>query len=251
MTDPIPRAARSAPAEFEKQTFREGLKASAPAMPGIFAWGMVTGMAMVKSGLTFWQAIGMTFIVYAGSAQLAALPLMMAHASVWVIFATAMVVNLRFVIFAAALGPHFSHLPWYKRVWYGYFNADMMLALFPRRFPPETQYQPQGKLGFFTGVGYPNWWVWQSGSIAGILLGSRIPQSWGIGFAGTLALLAVAIPLIANSAALAGVAVAALTAVALAGLPYKLGLLVAVVGGMIAAMLVDGMLERRKERAQS
>jgi predicted branched-subunit amino acid permease len=235
--------------DVEKRAFREGLKVCAPTMPGIFAWGMVTGMAMVKTGLTIWQALGMTFIVFAGSAQLASLPLIVANAPLWVVFVTALVVNLRFVIFAAAVGPHFAHLPWYKRIWHGYFNADITVGLFPQRFPAETIYRTEGKVGFFTGIGYPNWAAWQAGSVAGILLASQIPQSWGIGFAGTLALLAVTIPLTINAAALAGVVVAAAAAVAGAALPYRLGLLLAVVVGMMAAMAVDALLDKKKEPA--
>lgn len=232
--------------DLEKRAFREGFKACAPTMPGIFAWGMVTGMAMVKTGLTIWQALGMTFIVFAGSAQLASLPLIAANAPVWMVFLTALVVNLRFVIFAAAIGPHFGHLPWYKRVWHGYFNADITMALFPRHFPPETVHRTQGKVGFFNGIGYSNWCAWQAGSVGGILLASQIPESWGIGFAGTLALLAITIPLIINSAALVGVIVAGAVAVAASSLPYRLGLLLAVILGMAAAMIVDTYLDKKE-----
>lgn len=235
-------------AGLEREAFREGFKASVPTMPGIFAWGMVTGMAMVKTGLTLWQALGMSFFVFAGSAQLASLPLIAANAPVWMVFLTALVVNLRFVIFAAALGPHFGHLPWYKRLWCGYFNADITMGLFPRRFPTETVCHPEGKIGYFAGIGYPNWLAWQSGSVAGILLAGQIPQNWGIGFAGTLALLAITIPLIVNPAALAGVAVASAVAVATANLPFRLGLLAAVIVGMIAAMVVDAFLNKNKGR---
>ncbi|HYD79487.1 MAG TPA: AzlC family ABC transporter permease [Paucimonas sp.] len=242
MTDSA--AGSSRPGISERHAFREGMKIAAPTLPGIFAWGMVTGMAMVKSGLTIWQALGMTFIVFAGSAQLASLPLIAADASIWVVFLTALVVNLRFVIFAAAIGPHFAHLPWYKRLWYGYFNADITIGLFPRRFPAETLDKPEGKVGFFTGIGYPNWCAWQGGSVAGILLASQIPQSWGIGYAGTLALLCITIPLVINKAALAGVVVASAVAVAAAGLPYRLGLLLAVIVGMAAAMAVDMIIDR-------
>jgi predicted branched-subunit amino acid permease len=229
---------------IEKKAFADGFKISTATMPGIFAWGMVTGMAMVKSGLTIWQALGMTFLAYAGSAQLAALPLIAANASLWVVFATALVVNLRFVIFAAAIGPHFAHLRWYQRLWYGYFNADITTAFFPQRFPLETLYQPEGKVGYFTGIGYPNWVAWQTGSVAGILLASQIPDGWGIGFAGTLALLAVLIPLTFNAAGLAGVVVASLVSLLAHGLPYRLGLLLAVILGMVAAMVVDAMLDQ-------
>jgi len=233
--------------DLEKRAFREGFRACAPTMPGIFAWGMVTGMAMVKTGLTIWQALGMTFIVFAGSAQLASLPLIAANAPIWVVFVTALVVNLRFVIFSAAIAPHFAHLPWYKRVWHGYFNADITMALFPRHFPAESVSRPQGKVGFFNGIGYPNWCAWQAGSVIGILLASQIPESWGIGYAGTLALLAITIPLTINSAALLGVVVASVVAVAAAGLPYRLGLLLAVIFGMTAAMIVDVYLDRKEK----
>jgi len=244
---PIVPPASVAAADPEKQAFREGFKACAPTMPGIFAWGVVTGMAMLKSGLTIWQALGMTFIVFAGSAQLASLPLIAANASIWVVFVTALVVNLRFVIFGAVVGPHFAHLPWYRRIWHGYFNADVTMGLFPQRFPAETVANPQGKIGFFSGVGYPNWCAWQAGTVTGILLASRIPQSWGIGFAGTLALLAVAIPLTINAAALAGVAVAAAISVAAVSLPYQSGLLLAVVAGILAAMTVDTLLDKKAQ----
>jgi len=238
----VPSASPTPAAAVERDAFRAGVKACAPTMPGIAAWGMVTGMAMVKSGLTVWQAIGMTLFAFAGSAQLAALPLIAADVPLWIVFATAMVVNLRFLIFAAAISPHFAHLPWQRRVWHGYFNADITMGLFPQRFPAETVPHTAGKVGFFNGIGYPNWFAWQGGSIAGILLGSQIPQSWNVGFAGTLALLAVLIPLTVNRAALAGVVVAGATAVLAAGLPFRLGLLLAVVLGMAAAMAVDKLL---------
>ena len=233
------------PLEFA--AFAEAFRATSGTMPGIAAWGMVTGMAMVKSGLTLWQALGMTFAVFAGSAQLAALPLIAAGVPVWMVFLTAMVVNLRFVIFAAAIGPHFAHLPWPRRMWYGYLNADITMAFFPRRYPIETVHHPVGKVGYFTGIGYPNWFAWQVGTVIGILLAGQIPDSWGIGFAGTLALLAILVPMTANLAALGGVAVSGVVAVLAAGLPYRLGLLCAVILGMIAAMTIDTLLADKQE----
>ncbi|MDB5855665.1 MAG: AzlC family transporter permease [Herminiimonas sp.] len=222
-------------------------------MPGIVAWGVVTGMAMVKSGLTLWQALGMTFIVFGGSAQLAALPLIAMHSPPALIFLTALMVNLRFLIFSAAVAPHFAHLTWPRRVWYGYFNADVTMAFFPQRFPDAAS-APAGKLGYFCGVSYSNWVAWQLGSVTGILLAGAIPDQWGIGFAGTLALLAITIPLIINLPALVGVVVASVVGVLGASFPYRLGLLLAIVLGMTAAMMVDSVLDqdsddRRREDA--
>ena len=48
-------------------------------LPGTFSWGIVTGVAMVKSGLTVPQALRMTLLVYSGVSQLSALPLLTWH----------------------------------------------------------------------------------------------------------------------------------------------------------------------------
>jgi len=216
---------------------RAGFLAGLPTLFGIAAWGMVVGVAMVKSGLTLAQACGMTLLVFGGSSQLAALPLIAAAAPVWVIFATALVVNLRFVIFSALLAPHFMHLPWPKRLLYGYISGDLSTALFLQRFP---DYAPApGKLSYMQGLMIPNWCAWQTGSLAGIFLGSAVPTAWGLGFAGTLAILCIMIPLVANGAALCGVLVAAVVAIGAHALPYKLGLLLAVLLGMLSAMAVE------------
>ena len=233
-------------AEREKAAFWDAVRVCTQTVPGLFAWGAVTGMAMVQSGLSLWQALLMTLVVYAGSAQLAALPLIAAGAPVGVIVFTAMMVNLRFVIFSAVIGPHFSHLSWPRRLWYGYMNVDMVMAFFPQRYPAHTVDKTTGKLGYFRGLTIPNWWGWQSGCIAGILLASQIPPNWGVGVAGTLALLAMTIPLIRNRPTIVGVIIASLVAVLSVSWPYRLGLLLAIVLGIAASMLAERWLEKRQ-----
>ena len=115
------------------------------------------------------------------------------------------------------------------------------MAFFPQRFPQHTLAKPTGKLGYFTGLAMPTWCSWQLGSLIGILLASQIPRDWGIGFAGTLVLLGLTIPLIVNRATLAGVIVASAVAVAAAGLPYRMGLVAAIMAGIVASVTIDRM----------
>ncbi len=235
--------------ERERSAFRDGVRACSQTVPGLFAWGAVTGMAMVQTGLSLWQCLLMTLLVYAGSAQLAALPLMAAGAPIWVIAFTAFMVNLRFVIFSAVIGPHFRHLRWWRRLWMGYNNADMVMGFFPQRYPAHASGNPAGKLGYFRGLAISNWWGWQLGTITGILLASQIPASWGIGFAGSLALLALTIPMVKNKPTIVGVIVASAVAVAAVGWPYRLGLLAAMVAGIAAAVLAERAMAKRGEPA--
>src|SRR5258708_9093215 len=90
---------------------REGALASAGLLVGIVPWGIVAGVAMASAGLTQTQAVAMSVLVFAGTAQLAVLPLLVAKAPLWGMVATALVVNLRYVIYSAVLPPHFQHLP--------------------------------------------------------------------------------------------------------------------------------------------
>lgn len=238
-------------AERERAAFWDGVRVSTQTMPGLFAWGTVTGMAMVQAGLTIWQALLMTLTVYAGSAQLAVLPLIAASVPLGVIVFTGFMVNLRFVIFSAVIGPHFAHLPWYQRLWYGYFNVDVIMAFFPQRYPAHTLGKTTGKVAYFRGLAMPNWTAWQAGTVAGILLASQIPPSWGIGFAGTVALLAITVPLVANRPTFIGVVVASLVSVLSVSLPYRLGLLVAMVLGIVAAVTADRLTPSAADRAGS
>lgn len=230
----------------DKAAYREALRVGAPTLFGIGAWGLVVGVAMIKTGLSLPQALGMTLLVFAGSAQLAALPLMAAHAPIWVIFLTALVVNLRFVIFSAIMAPHFMHLPKRTRAWLGFVTGDITVALFMQRYPDTGE--QAGKLAYLKGLVYPNWLAWQVGSIIGILVGSQIPASWGLGFAGTLAILCIMLPLIQNPPAFAGVLLAGLIALLTVQWPYKLGLLAAVLAGMTLAMLVQHYLAQRNRQ---
>ena len=101
----------------------------------------MTGVAMVKSGLSVIEALLMTVIVFAGSAQLAAVPMIVAGAPMWVILAASFCVNLRFVVFSIHLRPYVMHLPRWQRIVTGFYTGDLTYVYFVRRYPtwPPTR----------------------------------------------------------------------------------------------------------------
>jgi predicted branched-subunit amino acid permease len=204
---------------------------------GIGAWGLVTGVAMVKSGLPWPLAVLMSLIVFAGSAQLASLPLIAGGAPIWVVWATAACVNLRFVIFSAGWRPYFGHLPLRRRLWPMYFTADLNYVMFMRRFP-EPRPEP-AQLPYFWGGVVINWVAWQVLSMLGIVLADRIPTQWGLGFAGTLALLGLTGSLLSDRATWLAAAVAACAAIAAYSLPLKLNIVVAIAAAVAVGILLD------------
>ena len=204
---------------------------------GIAAWGLVTGVAMVKSGLSLPLALAMTFLVYAGSAQLAALPLIVAGAPLWVLWATAFCVNLRFVIYSAHWRRYFGHLPRAQRLLLGYFAVDLSYVLFARRFP-EAVPQPEQLRYFWGGVVW-NWISWQGASLLGILIADKVPTQWNLGFAGVLALLGVTYSLLSDKKSWAAAGVAAVVAVVAFALPLKLNIVTAIAAGVAIGLLLE------------
>ncbi len=206
-----------------------------PLALAISVWGLVTGVAMVNGGMTVPGALIVTFFVFAGSAQLATLPLLAVGAPLPVVWVTALLVNLRFVIFAAASRRYFVKLPWQQRLLAGYLNGDLGFALFSRRFGDATELGTPEQFGFFYGGATVNWVAWQLSSYVGIIIGGLFPTEWGFELAAALALVAVLIPMANKFPAAVGILVTGVLAVYTASMPMRLGLVVSVlIGGSVA-----------------
>lgn len=227
--------------------FGQGFQAVLATMLGIGAWGLVTGVAMVKAGMSVPLAIFMSLTVYAGSAQLAVLPLLVVGAPLWVVWFTATCVNLRFVILSSMWRHYFGHLRLAHRLTLGYFSGDIIFVAFSQRYPgPEKKAE---QLPFFWGAAASNWLFWQVASISGILLANVIPLAWGLGFAGVLALLGVLYSMLKDQASWLACLVACGAAVATFALPLKMNILVAIAAAVTAGLLME-MAERRAARLQ-
>jgi len=231
----VPSARRAA--------FHAGQRAILPSLPGSAAWGMISGVAMVKGGLAVPWAIVMSLLVYGASAQLAALPLIAAGAPIWVIVATGFITNLRFVIYSAALRPHFANEPLRVRAGLGFFMTDFTFTLFMRR-AQEGTLPEQHRDAWFAGVCSNNWLTWQTCAITGIVAASYVPTHWGLEFTGTLALVALVGPALSARPALIGAMFAAVVALLAHGLPFRLGLFCGAIAGIVAATVTDSLAAR-------
>ncbi len=228
--------------------FWVGAREMAGISVGLTAWSFMTGVAMIKSGMTITEAVLMSLLVFAGSAQLAAIPLIAAGAPLWVILATAFCVNLRFVVFSLHLRDYFMFLLRAKRLYLGYFTGDVTYVLYTRRFPKpaETETQRRAQMAYLWGGNVCNWFFWQTLSLLGIFLGNALPASWGLEFAGTLALLAVACSLATTQLRGLSAIIAAAAAVAAFGLPYRLNIVSAIAVAVVVCLLLEPKLAPRQ-----
>jgi hypothetical protein len=138
-----------------------------------------------------------------------------------------------------------SHLRLRHRLAIGYFSGDVIFVAFTKRYP-EAVKRPE-QVPYFWGAALSNWLGWQIPSIAGIYLANVIPLSWGLGFAGVLALLGVLYSMLNDRATWVACAVASLAAVAAFALPLKLNILTAIAAAVSVGLLME-QAERRAVR---
>ncbi|MEJ7139041.1 AzlC family ABC transporter permease [Amphibiibacter pelophylacis] len=230
---------------WQHPDFRRGVRDMLATAPGQAAWGLVTGVAMVDSGLPVPLALLMSLTVYAGSAQLAVLPLLVSGAAPWVIWLTALCVNLRFVVFSASWRPFFRHYPLGQRALAGYMAGDIGFVLFMRHFAsgqPAAADAPRDSLPYFWGSSWTGYLAWHIPSLIGIALAGSVPTTWNLGFAGTLALVALACSLVGSPATWLAAAAAGTVSVLAVSLPYKLNIVLAIA----AAVAVGVTMEKRR-----
>lgn len=220
--------------------FHAGQRQIFPILPGSAAWAMISGVAMVKGGLPAGWAIAMSFLVYGASAQLAALPLIVAGAPLWVIIATGFITNLRFVIYSAAMRPYFAHESARKRALLGFFMTDFGFTLFMRA-AQENRLPDRHRDAWFAGMAVTTWFTWQTFTCIGVIAASQIPTDWGLEFTGTIALVALAGPALNTRPAVVGGFVAAVVALLAHGLPFKLGLFCGALAGIAVATVVASL----------
>jgi predicted branched-subunit amino acid permease len=225
----------------EHPEFKIGMADFGPQALGIVAWGLMIGVAMVNSGMGTLPAVLMALLVFAGSSQLAAIPLIVAGAPAWVILATAFCVNLRFVVFSLHMRPFLIHLPRWTRLAVGYFITDNGYVLFTKRFhvPGRTEEERLAHVAYLAGANSLNWASWMLSSLVGIALAHSIPPAWGLGFAGILCLLGVQCSLASSRLRIFAAVVSGITAVLVYSLPLRLNIVTAIAVAVLVCMTAE------------
>ncbi len=225
------------PAHMERGQFSAGIAAMAPILIGIVPFGLIYGVAAVDAGLSNIQAVAMSSVVFAGSAQLAAVDLMSRDAAIAVIVATALVINARHLMYSASVAPQLAELPIWSRSLIGYLLTDQAYAVSIVRWADDPG-TPRNRGVFILGAGASMWLTWQVSSALGVVLGTGVPEDWSLDFAVPLVFLALVVPTIKDRGTGAAAAVSGLVAVLAVDIPLHSGLLTAAAAGILGGLLV-------------
>jgi 4-azaleucine resistance transporter AzlC len=221
-----------------RQEFWSGVKDEAPILLGVVPFGLLFGALAINVHLSNLAAQAMSSIIFAGSAQFIAAQLVGTGTSGLVIVLVVFVVNLRHALYSASIAPHIRSLnpPW--KFLLAYLLTDEAYAV------TITHYIREGfsttRHWYFLGAGLTLWGSWQLSTAAGIFIGAQIPSGWPLGFILPLTFIALVVPTIRDRAGTAAALTAGLIGLLAYSLPYKTGLLLAALIGILTGLLVEG-----------
>ncbi len=224
--------------------FWKGVRAEIPLLVGVFPFGMIYGALALDAGLSKAAAQMMSSILFAGSAQFVAAKLFADAAPALVILLTIAVVNLRHMLYSASLAPYVKDLSLKWKVLLSYLLTDECYA------PSVLYYEEMGVTPsshwFAFGAGLALWSTWQVSTALGIFLGAAIPEELPLDFALPLTFIAMVVPGLKNRPAVVAALSAGTVALFAYGLPYKLGLILAALTGIVSGTLLEGKKPSRR-----
>jgi predicted branched-subunit amino acid permease len=226
--------------------FLAGARDALPILLGVVPFAMICSVAAVSVGLTSTEAMGMSFIVFAGASQLAVLQLM-GQGAVWpVMVLTAWTINLRFTMYSAALAPYLKEEPLWRKAPFAYALSDQAFGVTMSHFTNEL---PANPAWYYYGAATAVWVTWNTSAVVGALLGTLVPENWGLDFAFPLSFMALMFAALKDRPTVLAAAVAGLVAVLARGLPYNLGLVLAALLGIGAGLFAETVSGKQMQEA--
>lgn len=228
-----------------KSYYWMGFRAGVPFLLVVMPFGLLFGVVATEAGLTTFQTMAFSSVVFAGAAQFAALQLMVDNAPILIVIATALAVNLRMAMYSASLSLWIGDAPLWQRALVGYVNVDQSYAVSMNKYEDVPDLSVSQRIAYFFGAVSPVCPMWVVATGLGVWLGDGIPEWMALDFAVPICFLALIAPMMRTLAHMVSAVTSIIFALLLAGLPYNLGLLVAAAVAMIVGAQIEVWLNRR------
>jgi len=217
--------------------FFDGVKAMLPMLLGTIPFGVTYGVLGLGAGLNVPSVLGMSSIVFAGSAQIVAVQLFNAAIPALVILITILMVNLRHVLYSASLAPQLRNLRSRWKWLLSYLLTDEAYAVTITHY--NRSVASSNKHWFFLGAGLTMWSTWQASTAVGVFVGAVIPKNLPLDFAITLTFIALLVPMLKDRASIIVSITAGIVALFATNFPFKLNLILAVIVAVAIGLSAD------------
>lgn len=218
--------------------YAAGARAMAPWLAGVVPFGLVIGVSAARADIPAFAGWLTGPAIYAGSAQVATIEMLHAGAAPAVIVATALIINLRLVLYSGAIAAKWRGTPRWWRATAAYLLVD------PSFVVGIDGYEQHGDRAaghrHYLGGALVLWMAWLAAIGIGVTLGAQLPAVLRLELIIPLYLVGEVVGKLRDRATRRAVVTASVVAAAALAAPMHLGVLLAIIGGLLAALTVEG-----------
>jgi len=227
-------AARRPASRGDLAALASGGRAMLPFLAGVAPFGLAIGVTVAESGLPHLAGWSLSWLVYGGSAQLAAIGLLSGAAPAVAVVLAVAVVNLRLALYSASLAGEWRGTPLWWRLLAAYLVIDPSFAVAAQSYD-GTRSRRRAHLHYLGGA-LVLWVGWLAVNAVGVTAGAVLPGWLQLGAVGQLYLVSIVVAESRRPGVVPPVLVAAAVAALAVVLPLHLGLVVGIAAGLLVAL---------------
>ena len=206
------------------QILKKGFLDVIPLTIPVIPFGIIYGVIAIEIGLSPMVAFCMSFIIFAGSSQIAFAQLLSAGASPLVMISSVAVINSRHFLYGAVLSQYLNKLNSYWKFLLSYLMTDQAFSVSLSYF--KKNYKKKHAHFHMLGSGFTLWFLWQLSTLIGIVLGNVVPEELGLTFTIPLTFLSLIVSELRKKDHLIVIVISGLVSLILYDFPFKIYIIV-------------------------
>jgi predicted branched-subunit amino acid permease len=217
----------------DRRDIAAGARAMAPWLAGIVPFGLVIGVTAAQADVPPLAGWLTGPLIYAGSAQLAAIGMLNAGTAPIVVVAAVLIINIRLIFYSATMARHWRGTPRWWQFVAAYLLIDPSFAV------GLDGYERLGRgraHAYYLGGAVLLWVSWLAAISAGATVGAGLPTWLHLEFVMPLFLIGEAVPKLASPALRRAIFTAATVALLALSAPLQLGIVLAIAAGITAGL---------------
>lgn len=225
--------------------FKKGFMDVIPLTIPVIPFGIIYGVVGVELGLSPLVTFAMSFLIFAGSSQIAFAQLYTAGASPLVMISSVLAINSRHFLYSAVLAQYLNKLNLYWKILLSYLMTD-------QAFSVSLSYFKKNQKKTFShyhmlGSGFTLWLLWQISTLLGIVLGNVIPEALGLEFAIPLTFLSLIIAELKKYDHLLIIIISGAISLVTYNFPLKVYIILSAFVGLVAAFILTTKYKKISE----
>ena len=218
-------------------TFIKGILDILPLMIPVVPFGIIYGVIGVEIGFSPMEVFAMSFVIFAGSSQIAFAQLFAAGASPLVMISSVAVINSRHILYGAVLAEYLGKLRLTWKILLSYLMADQAFSVSSAYF--KKNLKNKNVHFHMLGSGLTLWSLWQLSTLIGIVLGNIVPAQLGLEFAIPLTFFSLILSELRKLDHIVIILISGICSVLTYNFPFKIYIIFSAIFSLIISIMIN------------